>query len=934
MAHYLTNNEKFHIFSKSPVLSSMAVSQAVNKSGHTVSTNDVWADDIPWFTEVADEAGAITRAADARYNDLILWGSDIYVRKGDKTNGASTGTTFAELWEKHTDLTEARAYALGSVTTQTPTNIVAKTVEIKNASDKVVLKYHVGKQIDLLTTTNNANVASTWAARMFIDGKVVDQFVSPTDKVFAGNPSTGYTTLVYTAAAAGNKYGFVSEGETDGDFVNNAFAGIVQFNQSRNSTHKFAASVFEYVGSKLDAAVSELKTAVFGGDDTDGNISLSQKVAQNTAAINTLNGADTIDGSVAKTVKDATDTLDSKINGVAATANSAIQSVTAPGATTTNTAVTIEAATLNNDNKSFNNDTYFAKAGDVVTVATTLANEVDAKLTPITELITAAQSTADEAKEIAEGAVQSAEDAAQSITDLSNTAISATSTGSDNVTVTLGGTVSAPTLSVTGTDIASAQTLTNLEQKVNEHLLDAAGKLEITVLADKLPKKPFFEDEVAYVKSYGFEWEKLLNNIYTKKFEVKVAQSVSGLTEFTSHTDGTVLTPSSLGNGTCKLVVYSVEGSSDETAQLTEVAVSQANTFDTSTSIYAFKFDNQISLSAGGRYRFCFRNNDETNALHCLPVIINSSNKDSNVTKNEILSRYITGEAAGDWWGCWARNISGLVLNGVEQAAYGPKVSISGLTPTPDEDGNTLIGEKGKIYLIPNTGTENQNVYDEYVWTNDTWEKIGSTKVDLTDYVTNSSLTTTLTGYVTTAEKSVLESQISAAQTTAQNAQTTANSKVSQTAYDTKISELEEAISNAAPANYVTSINNSEGAQAFTIKDGRETVYPNDLWGTRVSMVDNTITVQGGPIDGTAWGPKNGYNTNASVTINGTTYPQSSNPITKVENNMVYNETTEVANIKTNEIVNGTSMFQRSSLASFSGDLSNLVNGTSMFQRY
>ena len=1020
MAHYLTNNEKFHIFSKSPVLSSMAVSQAVNKSGHTVSTNDVWADDIPWFTEVADEAGAITRAADARYNDLILWGSDIYVRKGDKTNGASTGTTFAELWEKHTDLTEARAYALGSVTTQTPTNIVAKTVEIKNASDKVVLKYHVGKQIDLLTTTNNANVASTWAARMFIDGKVVDQFVSPTDKVFAGNPSTGYTTLVYTATAAGNKYGFVSEGETDGDFVNNAFAGIVQFNQSRNSTHKFAASVFEYVGSKLDAAVSELKTAVFGGDDTDGNISLSQKVAQNTAAINTLNGADTIDGSVAKTVKDATDTLDSKINGVAATANSAIQSVTAPGATTTNTAVTIEAATLNNDNKSFNNDTYFAKAGDVVTVATTLANEVDAKLTPITELITAAQSTADEAKEIAEGAVQSAEDAAQSITDLSNTAISATSTGSDNVTVTLGGTVSAPTLSVTGTDIASAQTLTNLEQKVNDHLLDAAGKLEICVLADKLPKKPFFEDENFYVKSYGFEWEKLSNNIYPNKFEVKVAQSVDGLNEF--KVNDVVLTPSPLAAQTCKLVVYSI----DDDKQLTEVAVSQANTFDASTSIYAFKFDNQISLSAGARYRFCFRNNDETNALHCLPVIMNSS-VGAEITKNEMINRYITGETEDDYWGCWATPAG--VLNDVPQYTYGPKVSISGLTPTPNEDGKALIGENGKIYLIPNTGSENQNVYDEFVWTNDTWEKIGSTKVDLSEYAksikisdtetiaadstgaldlsnykwitgwgnnvvdfpikpedTGASIchyngnfaihvrhatsdtkgiatltstynandnTSAITGFAVASAIANLSAtnigsgavKVSQADGVVTSVTVDTEALVSENALKTNVtntnalitaSDALAAIKLAKPENYVKSVTvgstTTSGETALTINDGRTTVYPNDLWGTTVSMVDNTITVQGGPIDGTAWGPKNGYNTKSSVYANNTNYPKGSNPITKVENNMVYNGATEVANIKTNEIVNGYYMFYNTSLTSFTSDLSSLVNGSSMFE--
>ena len=369
MAHYLTNNEKFHIFSKSPVLSDMAVSQAVNKSGHTVSTNDVWADDVPWFTEVADEAGAITRAADARYNDLILWGSDIYVRKGDKTNGASTGTTFAELWEKHTDLTEARAYALGSVTTQTPTNIVTKTVEIKNASDKVVLKYHVGKQIDLLTTANNANVASTWAARMFIDGKVVDQFVSPTDKVFAGNPSTGYTTLVYTATTASNKYGFVAEGEADGDFVNNAFAGIVQFNQSRTSTHKFAASVFEYVGDKLDATVAALSKAVFGeggsSEPDEEPTSLTEQVEANTKAITKLNGAANVDGSVLHTVQVAIDGLDNAVDQQGGAGISVVQTNGVVNATVTTATVATDGTITNGSN--------VVTATDAKTIADTAA---------------------------------------------------------------------------------------------------------------------------------------------------------------------------------------------------------------------------------------------------------------------------------------------------------------------------------------------------------------------------------------------------------------------------------------------------------------------------------------------------------------------------------------------------------------------------------
>lgn len=211
----------------------------------------------------------------------------------------------------------------------------------------------------------------------------------------------------------------------------------------------------------------------------------------------------------------------------------------------------------------------------------------------------------------------------------------------------------------------AAGDIAELEQKVNDHLLDAAGKLEISVLADKLPKKPFFEGDTAYVNSYGFEWNKLPNNIYPYKFEVKVAQSLDGLNEFnpsTSTSKPVYLTPSALGDKTCKLVIYSI----DDNQQLTEVAVSEANTFDVSTSIYAFKFDtqnNQISLSSGVRYRICFRTVD-TNALHCLPVIINSSIQNAAVTRYETPNRYINGGTENDYNGCY--DLGAGVLNGVQ----------------------------------------------------------------------------------------------------------------------------------------------------------------------------------------------------------------------------------------------------------------------------
>ena len=45
-------------------------------------------------------------------------------------------------------------------------------------------------------------------------------------------------------------------------------------------------------------------------------------------------------------------------------------------------------------------------------------------------------------------------------------------------------------------------------------------------------------------------------------------------------------------------------------------------------------------------------------------------------------------------------------------------------------------GDSKIIYLINNGSSEEQNIYDEYVYVNNTWEHIGTTKVDLSNYAT------------------------------------------------------------------------------------------------------------------------------------------------------------------------------------------------------
>lgn len=62
--------------------------------------------------------------------------------------------------------------------------------------------------------------------------------------------------------------------------------------------------------------------------------------------------------------------------------------------------------------------------------------------------------------------------------------------------------------------------------------------------------------------------------------------------------------------------------------------------------------------------------------------------------------------------------------------------AISGITGITFEVVTTLpsTGSAGTIYLVPNSGT-GQNIYDEYIWVNNAFEKIGSTAVDLSGYV-------------------------------------------------------------------------------------------------------------------------------------------------------------------------------------------------------
>lgn len=80
-------------------------------------------------------------------------------------------------------------------------------------------------------------------------------------------------------------------------------------------------------------------------------------------------------------------------------------------------------------------------------------------------------------------------------------------------------------------------------------------------------------------------------------------------------------------------------------------------------------------------------------------------------------------------------------------------------------DALPVTGESNIIYLVPRTTSETNNIFDEYIYIESKWEKIGSTDIDLSgyvtienlnqqllNYVTNSSLTQTLQNYALSSE--------------------------------------------------------------------------------------------------------------------------------------------------------------------------------------
>ena len=86
--------------------------------------------------------------------------------------------------------------------------------------------------------------------------------------------------------------------------------------------------------------------------------------------------------------------------------------------------------------------------------------------------------------------------------------------------------------------------------------------------------------------------------------------------------------------------------------------------------------------------------------------------------------------------------IDALVGSKQDKLTAGNGIQIVGSTISSTIDANPFItvselpsvGENGKIYLVPAETPENNNLADEWIWNNNSWERLGSASVNLSSY--------------------------------------------------------------------------------------------------------------------------------------------------------------------------------------------------------
>lgn len=114
-------------------------------------------------------------------------------------------------------------------------------------------------------------------------------------------------------------------------------------------------------------------------------------------------------------------------------------------------------------------------------------------------------------------------------------------------------------------------------------------------------------------------------------------------------------------------------------------------------------------------------------------------------------------------------------------------------------------GETNKIYFVPKAG-ETGDIYNEYIWINNSWELIGSTQVDLTGYATEDWVNSKIADFVTDAQVTQIVNNALSNYYTQTQVNNLLSVKANISDIPTKVSELENDSGYTSNAGTVTSV--------------------------------------------------------------------------------------------------------------------------------
>ena len=515
MGYDLHKYERFHTFNVVPAGATSELAVAVNKAGHIVQASEVRAEAVP-YCGLQGSLDAI-KSAYATYPIGTL----ASVRNSDNLYQK----TAEGVW------TQIAIPAKGGFT---PITANGQAVSDTNPA---ILRWHYQVPLTYLNATNNGQDSNRFSAKYLgVEGvsDAINQFVSSTDNIYNNAVSSGYDVKVTKAGKAMNK----GESEANDQWMDSPYSGMILFMKQQATGSDIRMTCFEYVGKTVQEQLNNIKVESSGGIK---GIIKGTGITVDSTTEGGLKPTVSVDTSVIATkqhVKDSIDALDSTQNG-----GSGVSVVQTNGVVAT----TVTPATVGADGS------ITANTGNVVTAtgaksiadkaaADKIATELTATTGSIAQAIETAKNAAiNNAKVTVKTSTTSeaiteltltdtstsSDDVKISITPQTNTAsdgkinlkVSASTstlakkadtisaegknttvaTGTaPEVKVVLGGTVSAPTLTVTATDVASASTLAALAATVNEHIAAKGGALTLQ-LADSLQAIEKPSTEVIYL---------------------------------------------------------------------------------------------------------------------------------------------------------------------------------------------------------------------------------------------------------------------------------------------------------------------------------------------------------------------------------------------------------------------------------------------------